>query len=132
MLGQITLGSRKSHLEEDFTLSFFKKIFYCSSSTVDCIYPPPIHPHNSQPHLPPLIPPPFGFVHMSFIVVPGNHSSLFPHYPLPPPIWLLLDCSLFHCLWLYFACSFVLLIMLHLKLSFYGICLSPPGLFHLA
>ena len=52
-------------------------------------------PHPSTP--PQLNPPPFpastlplDFVHVSFIVVPENPS---PHYPLPPPLWLLLDCS---------------------------------------
>ena len=33
---------------------------------------------------------PLGFVHVSFIVVPENPS---PHCPLPPPLWVLLDCS---------------------------------------
>ena len=55
-----------------------------------------------------------------------------PITPLSPPLWLLLFCSLFQCLWFYFAGLFVLLIRLHLKVKSYGICLSPPGLFHLA
>ena len=33
---------------------------------------------------------PLGFVHVSFIVVPENPSS---HYPLLPPLWLLVECS---------------------------------------
>ena len=52
-------------------------------------------PHPSTP--PQLNPPPsctstlpLGFVYVSFIVVPENPS---PHYPLPTPLWLLLDCS---------------------------------------
>ena len=32
---------------------------------------------------------PLGFVHVSFIVVPENP---FPNYPVPTPLWLLLDC----------------------------------------
>ena len=34
--------------------------------------------HTSHPHLPPLIPPPFGFVHVSFIHVPENPSPFTP------------------------------------------------------
>ena len=52
--------------------------------------------------------------------------------PLSPPLWLLSVCSLFQCLWLYFAGFFVLLIRFHLKARSCGICLSLPGLFHLA
>ena len=36
------------------------------------------------------------------------------HFTLLPPFWLLSDCSLIQCLWLYFACLFVLLISFHL------------------
>ena len=59
-------------------------LFYCCSVTVVCIFSPP-HPDpppspTSTLHL--------GFVHVSFIVVPENPS---PHYPLPTPLWLLLD-----------------------------------------
>ena len=52
-------------------------------------------PHSSTP-LQPNPPPsptstlPLDFVHVSFIVVPGNPS---PHYPLPTLLWLLLDWS---------------------------------------
>ena len=40
-------------------------------------------------------------------------SCSFSHYH-PPPLWLLLVCSLFQCLWLYFTCLFVLLVRFHL------------------
>ena len=53
-------------------VSFF---FNCCSSTVVCIFSPPLPPHPSHPRLPPLIPPCLGFVHVSFIVVPENPSS---------------------------------------------------------
>ena len=67
---------------------FIFKLFYCCSITVVCIFfPPPPHP-NPPPS--PASTLPLGFVHVSFIVVPENPS---PHYPLPPPLWLLLDCS---------------------------------------
>ena len=52
-------------------------------------------PHLSTPPQPNPPPSPastfrLGSVHVSFIVVPENPS---PHYPFPPPLWLLLDCS---------------------------------------
>ena len=52
-------------------------------------------PHLStppQPNSPPFPAStlPLGFVHVPFIVVPENPA---PHYPFPPPLWLLLDCS---------------------------------------
>ena len=60
---------------------------------------------------------PLDFVHVSFVVVPVNPS---PHCPLPTRLWL------------YFVCFFLLLIMFQLKVRSYGICPSPPGLFHSA
>ena len=61
----------------------FKK--NCCSITVVCIFSPPLHPTPAKPTS--LL---LGFVHVSFIVVPENP---FPYYPLPTPLWLLLDCS---------------------------------------
>ena len=55
-----------------------------------------------------------------------------PVISLPPLFWLLSLCSLFLCLWLYFARFFILLIRFHLEVRSYGICPSQPGLFHLA
>ena len=51
-----------------------------------------LHFSPPQPNLPPSPAStlPLGFVHVSFIVVPENPS---PHCLLPPPLWLLLDCS---------------------------------------
>ena len=94
-------------------------------------------PHPSTP--PQLNPPPspfstlpLGFVHVSFIVVPVIPSTHCPRpHPRPPP-WLLLDCSQLQCLWLYFVCFFLLLLMFQIKVRSYGICPSLPGLFHLA
>ena len=60
-------------------------LFYCCSSTVVCLSPPHLYPHPSHPHLPPLIPPIFGFVHVSFRVIPENPFPFLPHYPLPLP-----------------------------------------------
>ena len=58
--------------------------------------------------------------------------TLLPYNPLHSPLWSLSACSQFQCLWLYFACLFVLLIRFLLKVRSYDICLSLPGLFHLA
>ena len=43
-----------------------------------------------------------------------DSSPSFPCHPPLQPLWLLSVCSLFQCLWLYFACLFVLLIRFHL------------------
>ena len=91
-------------------------------------------PHCSPPT--PAIPTSLPWFHPSLVLsmcpLQLFLKSLHPHYPLPPSLWLLSDCSLFQCLQLYFACLFVLLIRFHLKVRSYGICLSLPGLFHLA
>ena len=52
--------------------------------------------------------------------------TLFPHYLLPSPLCSMSACSLFQCLWLYFACLSVLLMRFQLKVRSYGICLLPP------
>ena len=94
-------------------------------------FPPHLPP--PQPSLPPSpVSTPLVFVHVSFIVVPVVPSPFSLHYPLPSPLWLLSVCSSFQCLWLYFAYWFILLIRFHLKIRSHGICLSLPGLLHLA
>ena len=90
----------------------------------------PFSPHHAHsPHLspPPILEPtPFGFVHVSFYTCSLLALPLFsPIIPLPCPLWLLTVCSLFQCLWLYFACLFVALIRFHLYVRPYGIYLSP-------
>ena len=73
----------------------------------------PLSPHPIHSHLLPSILLPCGFVHGSFIQVPGWPFPFFP--PLSSsPLWLLSVCSLFQCLWLYLACLYVLLIRFHL------------------
>ena len=52
--------------------------------------PHPSTPPQPNPPASPASTLPLGFVHVSFIVVSENPS---PHYPLPTPLWLLLDCS---------------------------------------
>ena len=71
-------------------VSKYKVLLYCCSITVVCIFSPPL-PTTPAKHASLLASTlPLGFVHLSFIVVPENPS---PHCPLPPPLWLLLDCS---------------------------------------
>ena len=73
-------------------ISFFFKLFYCCSITVVCVYSPLLPPHPSQTHLPPLLPPGLGLVHVSFIVVPEKPS---PFPPLSPPTSPLVTVRLF-------------------------------------
>ena len=64
-----------------------------------CLHlPPTTPPHPSHPHFPPLLPPPLGFVHVSFIVVSENPPCF---APLSPPTsslvafrWFLISVSL--------------------------------------
>ena len=83
---------------------------------------PPHHPPISTPHYCPCV-----LSNCSY-----KHFTLVPWKSLPSPLWSLSACSQFQCLWLYFACLFVLLIRFLLKVRSYGICLSLPGLFRLA
>ena len=84
----------------------------------------PSHPAQPNPPASPASTLPLGFVHVSFILVPEKPTH---RYPLPTPFWLLLLVSGYTL----FA-FFLLLIMFQLKVRSYGICPSPPGLFHLA
>ena len=55
--------------------------------------------------------------------------TLFPYNPLPSPLWSLSACSQFQCLWLYFACLFVLLILIYrfvLMVSWLTVKDCPP------
>ena len=55
-------------------------LFYCSIMVV-CIYPPPLPSNPSHPHLPPLLPPHLGFVHVSFIIILEKLSPFSPIIP---------------------------------------------------
>ena len=61
-------------------------------------------PHPSPPST--LKPTPYGFVHVSFIHVPWLPFPYFPHYPSPLAFQFPSSCSLFQCLWSYFACLY--------------------------
>ena len=69
---------------------YMSLFFYCCSITVVCIFPYPSTSPQPNPPLSPTSKLLLGFVYVSFIVVPENPS---PQYPLPTPLWLLLDCS---------------------------------------
>ena len=108
--------------------SFLILIFYCYLITVVWLFSPPLHPTTVKPlSLPHFHPPPW---FCPCVFYSSSCNPLFPLSPRPPR--LLLDCSQLQCLWLYFVCFFHLLIMFQLKGRSYGICPSPPGLFHLA
>ena len=68
-------------------------------------YPPHL-PHSLRP-----APTPVVFVHGSFIHVPWRPFPFFPllYTTYPSSLWLLSVCSLFPCLWFYFAPLFVII-----------------------
>ena len=102
--------------------------FYCYSIIV-LIFPPcpsPTSPTPCSHSQSLLLSVPMSPLYM-FLGLP---LSIFP--PLTSSHWSLPVCSLFPCLWFYFAHLFVLLIRFHLQVRSYGICLIPPVLFHLA
>ena len=91
----------------------FHKLLYCCSITVVCILSQPFPlPTPAKPTSLPCFHPPLWFCLCVLIVVPENPST---HCPFPRPLWLLLDCSYFQCLWLYFVCFSLLLIMFQLE-----------------
>ena len=62
----------------------FNLFFYCCSSTVFCLFPPPL---PNPPHLPPISIPPL-IVYVSFVIVP-EPFTLFPLNSLPSPLYSL-------------------------------------------
>ena len=104
---------------------FIVVLLQLSQSSPLCPSPPsPPHSHSPSPHSCPCL----------WVIHTCSLTSPFPFFlPLSTssPLWSLSVCPLFPCLWFYFAHLFVLLIRFHLKVRSYGICLSPPGLFHL-
>ena len=112
-----------------FSILFFKFIFYCYSITIVCLFSPsllstPAEPTSlPHPHHPP-----------QFCPCVLHNSSCNPLFPLSPPHSPLATARLFPTSMslVGFVCFFLLLIMFQLKVRSYGICPSPPGLFHLA
>ena len=68
----------------------FLNYFIVVQLQLSAFSPHPSAPPQPNPPPSPASTVPLGFVHVSFIVIPENPS---PHYPLPRPLWLLLDCS---------------------------------------
>ena len=73
-------------------LSFFKKnyLFIFIQLQLSAFSPLPSTPAQPVPPPFPTSTLPLDFVLVSFIVAPTDPS---PHYPLPTPLWLLLQCS---------------------------------------
>ena len=85
---------------------FIFSFFYCCSNTVVSIFLPPLLPSHPQSF------PPLALSMSSLYMFLDEPSLSFPCYLPSTPLWLLSVCSLCQCLWLYFACLFVLLISL--------------------
>ena len=106
------------------TENIFSLSLFCCSSTVVYIFPPLLTPTAAIPTSHPRSYPSLALSMGPLYMFLDGPFFFFPHYPLPPPLWLLSVCSVFKCLWLYFACLLVLLIRLQLKVRSYGICPS--------
>ena len=91
-----------------FFLIYFLLLFNYSCTPFLPFPPPTAAEPNSLPHPHP----PLDFVHVSFTIVPAIPSFHCPHLTTP---WPLLDSSPPQCLWWYFGCFFLLLIMFQLK-----------------
>ena len=72
------------------SVEFFLKTIYYYSVTIVCMFSPSLHPTPaSATSLSHLHPPPW-FCPCVLHIAPIDPS---PHYPLPTPLWLLLQCS---------------------------------------
>ena len=92
--------------------SFFKIVVQLQLSLFSTYHSPLSHPSYLQHSI--LSPPhsPLALTMGPLYMFLNHPSPSFSCYPLPP--WLMSVCSLFQCLWLYFACLFVLLIKFYL------------------
>ena len=122
----------KVHLEKHsfIYIYIYIYIYYCLITVVP-IFPPLLSSALPTPHLPLSILPPIDFVHGSYICSLTWPFPFFSHYPPPHPLWSLPVSSLFPSLWFYFAHLFCWLGSTY-RVRSYGVCLSLPGLFHLA
>ena len=133
LIKSIQLYSKPYPFVAIHTNEFFSFLFLnCFSNAGVSIFPYP--PCSTHPHLPPSILSPFGFVHGSFIMFLDNLSPSFPRYS-PPTSPMVTITLFFISVSLVIFCllvCFVDQVPLIQYLRSYGICLSPPGLFHLA
>ena len=114
-----------------FLIFIFLTFFYCCSSTVVSIFSPPLSttPPTATSH-PQSYPTLALSMDLLYIILDDLHLLRSYYPPLPSPV---VTVSLvFISMSLVLFCLFVLLIRFQLKVRSYGICLSPPGLHHLA
>ena len=112
-----------------FLFGSFKKKFIVIQLQLSAFSPHPSTPPQANPLPSSTSTLCLDFIHVSFIVVTENPS---PTIPSPHPsdyCQIVLNFSVSG--YILFA-FFLLLIMFQLKVRSYGICPSPPGLFHLA
>ena len=105
------------------------KLFYCCSITVVCIFSPPLYPTPAKPtSLPCFHPPPW------FCPCVLYSSSWKPFSPLslPPSPLAIVRLFLTSMSLVIFCLLFSFVDYVPVKVRSYGICPSPPGLFHLA
>ena len=102
----------------------FQKIFYCCSNTVIPVFPLLLSLVLPTQSLPLSILPPLSLsMDPLYMFLDLTLPFLSLLIPLSPPLWPLSVCSLFPCLWFYFARLFVLLVRFHLQVRSYGIYL---------
>ena len=114
-------------------VSFFKKnilllLYYSCPNFSPFALLDPAHPLLPQ-SIPTLLSVSMGH---SYSFLGQSLLLLFTLIPFVLPLWSLSICSLFPCLWVYFARQFILCIRFLLQVRSYGIFLSPTSLFHLA
>ena len=122
-----------SKLVGEITSFYYFLFFYCCSVTVIPDFSPVALPCPATHPTLSVTPCPVVHYHGPLYMFLDQTSS-FPLFPffLSPPSPLITVSLFLISMSLFLFCLFVLLIMFHLQVRSYGICLSSPGLFHLA
>ena len=111
---QYRISSKKLKMEMPFDPVFFFIVVQVQFSAFS--------PHLSPPPQPSTPPSSISSPPCYCLYVLYNCScklfTLFSLYPLPSPLWSLSACSQFQCLWLYFACLFLISAWLFTQPSF--------------